>query len=524
MRLLTTASAMALMGSVASADYTLHIIHINDLHSRIESINRFDSTCSTEDEGEGKCFGGVARVKTAIDSLREELAGENVIVVDAGDQFQGSLFFTTYNGMAAAEFMNAIDFDVMTSGNHEFNNGPAGLASFIDAVNFPVMAGNLDVSGNDDLNGKLEDYVVLEVGGEQIALVSALTTDTVEISGPGPTVTFMDEVESLQADVAELTAQGIDKIIALTHVGLVKDLRIAQEVAGLDAVVGGHSHTLLSNMDEDADAYPLVNAGGVPVAQAYAYSKYVGHLTLTFDDDGVVTSATGDTKLLDASVEPDAAILARVQELAAPIEEMKAEVVGSTPESINGDRSVCRAEECPMGNLITTAMLERTKDQGIQIAIQNGGGIRASFDAGDVTMGEVRTVLPFQNTLATFQLTGAGVLAALENGVSQIEEGAGRFPQVAGLKYAFDGAAEPGSRVSDVMVMVDGAFAPIDEGATYGIVSNNFMRGGGDGYSVFETDGMNAYDFGPDLADVVAEFIGENGTGASAIDGRITKK
>lgn len=524
MRLLATASALALTGSMAAADYTLHIIHINDLHSRIEPINRFDSTCNAEDDAAGECFGGVARVKTMVDQLRAELAGENVLVLDAGDQFQGSLFFATYNGAAAAEFMNEIGFDAMTSGNHEFNNGPAGLASFIDAVSFPVMAGNVDVSGSDDLNGKLGDYVVLEVGGAQIGLVSALSTDTVEISSPGPTVTFQDEVESLQQDVAELTAQGVDKIIALTHVGLVKDLRIAQEVAGVDAVIGGHSHTLLSNMDEDAPAYPQVNAGGVPVVQAYAYSKYVGHLTLTFDDAGNVTASEGDTKVLDASVTPDPAIAARVMELAAPIEELKTRVVGEAPAPIEGDRAFCRQEECEMGNLVATAILERVRDQGIQIAIQNGGGLRASIDAGEVTMGEVLTVLPFQNTLATFQLSGANVVAALENGVSRLEDGGGRFPQVAGLKYTFDPAAEVGSRVSEVMVDTGGAFAPIDLSATYGIVSNNFMRGGGDGYAVFEDEGMNAYDFGPDVADVVAEFITANGTAAAALDGRITRK
>ncbi|MEM6277281.1 MAG: bifunctional metallophosphatase/5'-nucleotidase [Pseudomonadota bacterium] len=524
MRFLATASAIALMGSSAAADFTLNIVHINDLHSRIQPINRFDSTCNAEDDAAGECFGGVARVKTMIDGIRAELDGQNVIVVDAGDQFQGSPFFTTYAGEAAAEFMNVIGFDAMAAGNHEFNNGPAGLASFIDLVEFPVISGNLDLSASNELNGKLENAVILEVGGERIGLVSALTTDTQEISSPGPSVVFMDEIESLQQDVAEMEAAGVDKIIALTHVGLVKDLEIAQSVAGLDAVVGGHSHTLLSNTDEDAEAYPLVNASGVPVVQAYAYSKYVGVLTLTFDDDGNVTASSGETRLLDASVTPDAAVAARVAELGAPIEAMQQEVIGFSETAVEGDRSFCRAEECEMGNLVSTAILERVKDQGIQIVFQNGGGLRASLDAGDVTMGEVLTVLPFQNTLATFQLTGAGVVTALENGVSRLEDGSGRFPQVAGLKYTFDGAAEVGSRISDVMVEMDGAFVPIEADKVYGIASNNFMRGGGDGYSVFADDGMNAYDFGPDLADVVAEYIAENGTGAAALDGRITKK
>ncbi|MGR3435154.1 MAG: bifunctional metallophosphatase/5'-nucleotidase [Shimia sp.] len=527
MRLLATTALASLAASavpsLAAADYTLHVVHINDLHSRIESINRFDSTCDAEGEAEGACFGGVARVATMFDQLREELAGENVIFVDAGDQFQGSLIYTTYKGSVAAEMMEAIGFDAMAVGNHEFDDGPEKLAEFADAVSFPVVSGNLDLTGSDLLKDRIEDRVVLEVGGERIGIVSALATDTTETSSPGADVVFMDEIEALQQDVAELEAEGVTKIIALNHVGLPRDREIAAEVDGLDAVIGGHSHTLMSNTEEGALPYPQM-VDGVPVAQAYAYSKYVGHLVLTFDDAGNVTEATGDTILLDASVAPRQDIVDRVAELAGPIEELKARVVGEAAEMVEGDRSVCRAQECPMGNLVATAMLERVRDQGIDVAIQNGGGLRASIDAGEVTMGEVLTVLPFQNTLSTFQLTGAGIVAALENGVSAVEEGAGRFPQVAGMSYAFDPAAEPGARVSDVMVMVDGAMQPIDPEATYGVVSNNYMRGGGDGYGVFETDGTNAYDFGPDLADVLAAHIAETGTADAALDGRIVRK
>jgi len=253
--------------------------------------------------------------------------------------------------------------------------------------------------------------------------------------------------------------------------------------------------------------------------QAYAYSKYVGHLTLVFDDAGNVTSATGDTILLDASVAEDEAAVARVAELAGPIEEMKTRVVGEAAAAIDGDRAVCRAMECSMGNLVADAMLDRVKDQGIQIAIQNGGGLRSSIDAGEITMGEVLTVLPFQNTLSTFEVTGAAIVAALENGVGQIEEGAGRFPQVAGMSFTVDAAAEPGSRISEVMV----GDAAIDLAATYGVVSNNYVRNGGDGYSMFE-DAMNAYDFGPDLADVTAEFVAANAPYQPYTDGRITMK
>ncbi|MEM0935385.1 MAG: 5'-nucleotidase C-terminal domain-containing protein [Pseudomonadota bacterium] len=527
-RLMTTSAALALSAGVASAEYTLHILHVNDLHSRIEPINRFDSTCSAEDDAAGECFGGVARLKTLLDEKRAELAGENVLVLDAGDQFQGSLFFTTYQGAAAAEFMEMIGFDAMALGNHEFNLGPAKLAEFVDALSFPVISGSLDLSQSEELGGKVGATLVLEVGGEEIGLVSAVAADTAELSSPGPNVIFQDEIDSIAAQVAELETAGVDKIIALTHVGLPDDLRIAEAVSGLDAVVGGHSHTYLSASDPDrAGAYPTFASQEdgtlVPVVQAYAYSKYVGHLILTFDDDGNVSFAEGDTILVGPEVAKDAGVDARVQELAGPIRDKMAEVVSEATDVIDGDRANCRARECHMGNLVADAMLERTRDQGIQIAIQNGGGLRASIDAGEITMGEVLTVLPFQNTLATFELKGSDVLAALENGVSQVEEGAGRFPQVAGMTYSWSPSAEPGGRIVEVMVDEGGTMVPLDPEKVYGVVSNNFMRKGGDGYGMFASNGMNAYDFGPDVDRVVADWLTENGPFTPFLDGRITE-
>ncbi len=527
---LLASTALIWAAGTASADYTLHVLHINDLHSRIEAINAYDSTCSAEDAAENKCFGGVARVATKINELRESLRadGQNVIVLDAGDQFQGSLMYTTYKGAVEAEFMEKIGFDAMAVGNHEFDDGPQALADFLDKVSFPVISGNLDVSRSNLLADRVKNHVVLEVGGEKIGIISALATDTVDTSSPGPDVIFQDEIESLQADVAALEAEGVNKIIALTHVGYTKDMEIAARVAGVDIVVGGHSHTYLSANDPDRHGpYPTwvdTEAGGiVPVVQAYAYSKYLGHAELTFDDEGNLIHAGGNTILLDASVTPDPAIEARVAELAGPIEELKSRIVASTPVDLDGSRDTCRAVECALGNLIAESMLDRVKDQGVTIAIQNGGGIRASIPAGDVTMGAVLAVLPFQNTLSTFQATGAQIVTALENGASQMESGAGRFAQVAGLKYTIDHAAEPGARVSEVMVRDGEGWAPIDPEATYGAVTNNYVRGGGDGFRVF-IDAQNAYDFGPDLADVLAEYIAANGVEKAELDGRITVK
>lgn len=176
-----------------------------------------------------------------------------------------------------------------------------------------------------------------------------------------------------------------------------------------------------------------------------------------------------------------------------------------------------------MGNLVADATLARVKDQGITIAFANSGGLRASIDAGDVSMGEVLTVLPFQNTVATFQLKGEDIRAALENGVSQIDDGAGRFMQVSGLKYSFDRSKPAGSRIVSVEVKDGETFVPLDPAKTYIVAANNYVRTGGDGFKVFATKAINAYDFGPNLEEAVAAYITANSPYKPYTDGRISE-
>ncbi len=518
-------AAATLFAPSALADFRLTILHINDVHSRIEPINKYDGTCRPSDNVDGKCFGGMARVKSAIDARRNALkqAGRNVLVLDAGDQFQGSLFYTQYKGSVAVDIMNRIGFDAMAVGNHEFDDGPEGLVAFAKAAKFPILFANVKFDAASELANLIKPYVIKSFGPDKVGIIGLLAEDTSETSSPGKSVAFLKAEDALKTTIADLKGQGVDKIVVLSHVGINRDIAIAKAVAGIDVIVGGHSHTLL-------DKYPTVITGpdGKPVqiVQAYAYSKYLGELTVTFDDKGDVKSASGAPWLLNAAVPEDAELAKLIAAKAQPLEAIKSKVVGVAGKAINGDRRICRAGVCEMGVLVAEAMLDRVKGQGIQIAVQNGGGLRASIDAGSITMGELLTVLPFQNTLATFQLKGTDVIAALENGVSKIEDGAGRFPQVAGLKYTFDAKAAAGSRISNVMVAgPDGSFAPIDPTAVYGVVSNNYMRGGGDGYAVFRDKAMNAYDYGPNLEQVVADYLGKiGGTYEAKVDDRIIAK
>jgi len=521
-------STLALSTGMSFADYTLNILHINDWHSRIESNNKYESTCSAEEETKGECIGGAARLVTAIGDRRAALDGQNVLLLNGGDNFQGSLFYTTYKGAAEAEFLNQMKFDAMTVGNHEFDDGEDALVPFLEKIQFPVLSANVHPNAQSKVGDRIKPSLVIEVGGEKIGIVGAVTTDTPEVASPGPNITIEDDIATITAEVEKLTAEGVNKIIALTHVGYPRDKEMIAKIPGVDVVVGGHSHSLLSNTDPKAEGpYPTMidNPGGykVPVTQAASYSKYLGEFKVVFDDNGVVKEASGNPLHLDAAIKPDEAVLARVKELAAPIEEVKNREVSETSKEIDGSRQNCRARECEMGNLVADAILDRVKGQGVQIVFQNGGGLRASIDQGVVTMGEVLTVLPFQNTLATFQLSGADVVAALENGASQIEDGGGRFAQVAGMRYAFDKSAPAGSRISRVEVLENGNWTPIDPAKTYLAATNNFVRQGGDGYSVFADKAQNAYDYGPGLEQVVADYLSARRPYSPSLDGRITE-
>lgn len=532
-RLLTLACfvlATVAGGCKAPAPFELTVLHTNDVHARVLATDARGNSCRAPDGRQG-CFGGVARRATVVQRMRE--SEPNVVLLDAGDQFQGTLFFSRFKGEAAATLMNALHYDAMAVGNHELDDGPELLARFAQQLHFPLLAANLDASRVPDLDRVLSPSTVLTVGGHRIGIVGCLTEETATLSRPGPDIAFTEIEDAVGSEVRRLEADGVDIIVVLSHSGYERDLAIAAEIPGVDVLVGGHTNTYLANGDPDAEGpYPTVvtapSGDKVLVVTAFAYGKYLGRLDVRFDAQGRVVGWGGGPILLDDTVPPDPAMEQTVAPFARTVAQFANEPIGEAAVPLEGDTSVCRFAECTLGDLIADALLEYGRPQGIEIALQNGGGIRSSIAQGTVTSGQILEVLPFNNTAATFGLRGEDLLFALEHGVSSADdpngESTGRFLQVAGLRYVFTLEHPPGSRILEAEVRSDGAWEPIDPQRVYQIITNDFTRNGGDGFLVLKEHAIHPYDQGPVIADLLSDYIRAHSPAAPHLDGRIRQQ
>ncbi|MEO8609634.1 MAG: 5'-nucleotidase C-terminal domain-containing protein [Chloroflexota bacterium] len=503
--------------------FKLTIMHTNDEHS----------WHAPQSNGNG----GAALLASVVKQIRAE--GGNTLLLDAGDRFTGTLFHSVHKGQDSVQIMNMLGYDAMTLGNHEFDgnkDNPEILESFVAGLKFPVVSANITFPAASPLAQAVKPYTVLDVNGQKVGVIGLTTPEAEILSTPGKDIVFHDNLaEITNKAVEDLTAQGVNKIILLTHIGIDAAMELAPQLHGVDVFVDGHSHTLLSNANAGAAGkYPILVADAdgknIQYVQAGEKSIYLGRLDVTFDADGNVTAAAGDTILLSRYITPDADMQTLVTTLQEPVKALEEQPINATTDVVLvGEREVCRIEECNMGDVIADAMRAET---GAQIAIMNGGGIRSSIEAGDITLGEVLQVQPFGNTIATFKAKGVDIVAALENGVSLIKVdagkvvragGAGRFPQVSGLTFSFDPNLEPGNRIQSVQVMgADGKFSDIDLEATYSVVTNNFVRQGGDGYTMFNDNAIDPYDFGRVDYEALRDYLAANSPIKTETDGRVT--
>jgi 5'-nucleotidase len=511
----------ALRRAAADPVAQLALLHMNDFHSKHEGTDAGSASCRTDKP----CLGGSARLAGAMAMGRRDATadGRAVLQLDGGDQFMGSLFYTAHKGRAESAVQRVIGTEAMTLGNHEFDNGPAVLADYAKTLAFPLLSANLDFSKEPLLAGLVKPYTVIERGGARIGIIGVTTETTPQLSSPGPTVAFRSATEAVERNIAALRAERPTTIIVLSHLGFTEDQKLAAAVPGIDVIVGAHSHTLLANRLSGAESpHPtLVDSPdrAVRIVQAACYGRYLGRLDLDLTGEGRVAAHAGEVREITPDIAPDEKVAAIVAEYAAPLEGWRRRPVGTLAEALS--LQGCREGECAIGNLMAEAML--AAEPTAEVAVTNGGGLRAGLPAGTVTWGDVLTVLPFSNTLASLTIRGGALRQALENGLSLVGQNAGRFPQVAGMRFTFDAAAPAGQRVRDVQVRLDGRFMPLDPDRAYRVVTNNFMRRGGDGYVPFQKDALEAYDAGPALEDTLVKYMETHPNGSWAPDGRVAR-
>lgn len=487
----------------------LMVMHMNDHHAYLEPL---------------------PYVSTVVNELRSQ--HKNNLLLHAGDVFSGDLYFNAFQGAADVAMMNQLGFDAMTFGNHEFDlggskEGHLKLSEFIKSAKFPFVSANIDFSKDklfDGLqtrkvvdsykDGHVYNGVVIDVNGQKVGVFGLTTEETPSIASAGE-VKFENYIERAKAAVKAFEDQGINKIIALSHIGYDdslawdNDLELAKQVAGIDIIVGGHTHTTLSEPK-------LVNEGkGVTIiVQANEYAKALGTLDVKFNSRGEIYSHAGklittDPTSKDFAIAPNSEAELILAPFKKKVNEIKAESIGVTTKVLlDGNRdndnsgvSSVRHNETNLGNLITDAMLWKAKtiNDKTTIALQNGGGIRTSIKAGDISTGDVLKVMPFGNALAIAELSGADLLKTIEHGLGADAIGGGKglkengaFLHVSGMKFTYDSTKAKGQRIQSAQVLEGGKYVDLDKTKTYFVATNTFTAKGNEGFEQFG----NAYKAG----------------------------
>ena len=528
----------------------LTILHINDHHSHLEANSRMG--LDLDGESTRTKSGGFPAVVTKIKELRSE--NPNSLTLHAGDATSGTLYFTLFEGEADAALMNAVCFDAFVVGNHEFNNGDQGLVTFLDYLKegncqTPVLGANvqpeigvspLAKSSADDY---IQPYTIVERNGEKIGIIGiVISRKTKMSSNPDDTTMFLDEVTTAQKYADELKSQGVDQVILLSHYGYENDLALAQNTSGIDIIVGGDSHSLLGDLSDlglkPSGSYPtMVNdASGndVCVVTAWQYSQILGELHAEFDDKGNITSCIGTPHMMLADsfkrknsdgerveieegyrdavysvikvnpslsiVEPDADAQALLAGYSSKIDEFSSKIIGSVSEDLcleripgQGKSKMCDPSKTAkngsdISNIVAQAFREMSNLS--DIAIQNGGGTRVDVAAGDYTLGDAYTLLPFSNTIVELSMTGQEIKNVLEDALDYAlspDGSTGAYPYAAGLRWDVDSSKAQGDRISNLEFKgrSDSSWSSLNMSQMYTVATNNYISSGKDGYLTF---------------------------------------
>ncbi|MBO6676393.1 MAG: 5'-nucleotidase C-terminal domain-containing protein [Rhizobiales bacterium] len=483
-------TAPALAQEVTNVDVTLLLV--NDIYS---IDNRSDQ-------------GGFARLSAVVQAERE--ANDNVIYAVAGDFLSPSLLSSFDQGEHIVELFNMTPPDVIVPGNHEFDFGEEVFrARMAEVEGSNLLAANMRNEDGTVLDG-FSDTMMMDVDGLMIGIIGLAADDSDEKSSPG-TIQISSALETGLAQADALRDAGADIIVAVAHANIAVD-NAMYATGEFDIILSGDDHDLR-----------LMYDGRTALVESSEEAEYVTAIDVSATievegDDRDVDYTLAFRPMSTLGMEGDAEVAARVDELNALLDAELDVALGTITAELDSRRATVRTQEATMGNLVADGMRAAV---GADIAITNGGGIRADkvYDPGtEITRRDILTELPFGNVNIMIELSGAEVLAALENGFSRVEDVSGRFPQVSGMTIEADITREPGDRVTSVMVGGE----PLDIGATYTVATNDFMGRGGDGYTMFaEAPRVVREEDAKLMANDVMVHVRELGEFAPAIDGRI---
>jgi 5'-nucleotidase/UDP-sugar diphosphatase len=476
-------------------DFQITILHTNDLHSHDLPFTEF-----------GKSVGGLTRIGHLIRMIRKK--EPNCLVVDAGDIFQGTPLFQKYRGEVEVHMLNEIGYDLFTIGNHEFDEGLQNLADQLKKAKFQIISANLDCSQYHPMAEMVKPSIIKEVGGQKIGFVGADTPDLEALCLPENLQPLKlkskgaDWYQPIKQEVEKLKAEGVNKIIILSHCGLDKEKEMGKNIPDVDVVIGGHSHSRLDH----AEVFEHPGTGTTLVVQTGSYGRALGELNLAFDKEGRLIFPATNYHLINITdkIYEDADLKSYVEEKQQPLMALRKEILG-TAETDFDNRWANFTWDSPLGDLVADAVYNAGKKYGATISFENRGGIRARIEKGDITAETVEEMLPFDNRLTVGTVSGDVMLKNLEHSVSYTG-GGGKFFDEHGLKLAYDCKGEPGHRLVFVLAQdKDGSWRPVDPAAKYRIAVNSYSFSGGESYDFSKAEDVNKL---PDkMSQVFREYL-----------------
>jgi 5'-nucleotidase len=457
---------------------------------------------------DGGTRGGLARVST----LRKQIMSEspNTLFMLAGDTLSPSIESNTYKGQQMIEAWNAGGLDYATFGNHEFDFGPDVLLTRMKESRFKWLAANVIDKQTGKLFGDTPEFIVREFEGVKVGIFGIVLQETLQTSRPGPNVDILDPCATAARVVPKIRAAGAQTIIALTHLAMADDKRLAR-CSGVDLIIGGHEHTLLESMSGHAPIFKMTSDG-----------RELGRIDLN------ISKSTGKVESIDWQVIPvtnevkDDPAFASINQKYEGLLKTLEQTIGRTDVELNLKSADVRTRETNMADFIADAFRQAV---GADVALVNGGSIRADamIKSGILTKRDVLSILPFNNRVVKIQITGAVLRAALEHGVASfgVELQPGRFPQVSGIRFEYDAGRKAGARITSATVNGQ----PLDAARNYTLATTSYVAlDAGDGYEIFRgATVLLRPEQAPSESDILQKAISSVQSIAPQLEGRIKR-